>query len=191
MVDTTLADTTVLFDGRPAPLIYVSSGQIAAIVPYNVAGRTITQVQVNSGGRLTTPAAFAVTTASPAFFTFASSGRGPGALLNQDGSLNSATNPAARGSVVVLYATGEGATTPAGVDGKPAIAPLPKPVLPVEVRIADQVATLEYAGGAPSLVAGLLQLNVRVPTNIIGPEVPVTLRIGTVTSPRSVTLFVN
>ena len=191
LVDTTLADTTVLFDGRPAPLIYVSSSQIAAIVPYSVAGRTITQVQVNSGGRLTTPAAFQVATASPAFFTFASSGRGPGALLNQDGSLNSATNPAARGSIVVLYATGEGATTPAGIDGKPAIAPLPKPVLPVEVRIADQVATLEYAGGAPSLVAGLLQLNVRVPTNIVGPEVPVTLRIGTVTSPRSVTLFVN
>lgn len=191
LVDTTLADTTVLFDGRPAPLIYVSSGQIAAIVPYSVAGRTTTQVQVNSGGRLSIAAAFQVAPASPAFFTFASSGRGPGALLNQDGSLNSAANPAARGSIVVLYATGEGATTPAGIDGKPATAPLPKPVLPVEVRIADQIAPLEYAGAAPSLVAGLLQLNVRVPTNIVGPEVPVTLRIGTAASPRSVTLFVN
>ena len=191
LVDTTLADTSVLFDGRPAPLVYVSSGQIAAIVPYSVAGRTTTQVQVNSGGRLSIGAAFQVVPASPAFFTFASSGRGPGALLNQDGSLNSATNPAARGSIVVLYATGEGATTPAGIDGKPAIAPLPKPVLPVEVRIADQIATLEYAGGAPGLVAGLLQLNVRVPTNIVGPEVPVTLRIGALASPRSVTLFVN
>ncbi len=191
LVDTTLASTQVLFDGRAAPLVYVSSGQIAAIVPYAVAGRNVTQVQVNSGGRLTILTNLAVASASPAFFTSASSGRGPGAILNENGSLNSAGNPAARGSIVVLFATGEGATNPAGVDGKPSAVPLPRPVQPVEVRIGDQVATLEYAGGAPGLVAGLLQLNVRVPMNIVGPEVPVTLQIGPVASPRSVTVFIR
>ena len=191
LVDTTLAATQVLFDGRAAPLVYVSSGQIAAIVPYAVAGRTFTQVQVNSGGRLTNLMTFAVASASPAFFTSASSGRGSGAILNENGSLNSAANPAARGSIVVLFATGEGATNPTGIDGKPSAVPLPRPVQPVEVRIGDQVAILEYAGGAPGLVAGLLQLNVRVPTNIVGPEVPVTLQIGPVASPRSVTVFIR
>ena len=191
LIDTTLANTQVLFDGRAAPLVYVSANQISAIVPYAVAGRSATTVQVNNNGKLTNSLALAIATAAPALFTAASSGRGPAAILNENGSFNSASNPAARGSIVVLFGTGEGATTPAGVDGKLTAAPLPKPNQPVMLRIGDQVANLEYIGGAPGLVAGLLQINARVPDNLAAGEVPVTLQIGSVASPRSATVFVK
>ena len=191
LIDTTLANTQVLFDGRAAPLVYVSANQISAIVPYAVAGRSATTVQVNNNGKLTNSLALAVAAAAPALFTAASSGRGPAAILNENGSFNSASNPAARGSIVVLFGTGEGATTPAGVDGKLTAAPLPKPTQPVVLRIGDQVANLEYIGGAPGLVAGLLQINARVPDNLATGEVPVTLQIGSVSSPRSATIFIK
>lgn len=191
LIDTTLANTQVLFDGRAAPLVYVSANQISAIVPYAVAGRSATTVQVNNNGKLTNSLGLAVANAAPALFTAASSGRGPAAILNENGSFNSASNPAARGSIVVLFGTGEGATTPAGVDGKLTAAPLPKPTQPVVLRIGDQVANLEYIGGAPGLVAGLLQLNARVPDNLAAGEVPVTLQIGSVSSPRSATVFIK
>ncbi len=190
-IDTTLDNTQVLFDGRAAPLVYVSANQISAIVPYGVAGRSATLVQVNNNGKLTNSLGLVVGTAAPALFTAASSGRGPAAILNQNGSFNSASNPAARGSIIVLFGTGEGATTPAGVDGKLTAAPLPKPTQSIVVRIGDQVANLDYAGGAPGLVAGLLQINARVPDNLASGEVPITLQIGSVSSPRSATVFIR
>ena len=83
-------------------------------------------------------------------------------------SVNSAANPAARGSVIVLYGTGEGQTNPAGVDGRIAASVYPKPVLPVKVTIGrvDATAGILYVGAAPDLVAGVFQLNVTVPTGV-------------------------
>jgi uncharacterized protein (TIGR03437 family) len=108
--------------------------------------------------------------------------------LNEDGSLNSEENPATAGSVVVLYGTGEGQTDPLGVDGKPAVAPLPRPVLPVRVTIGGQDAEILYAGGAPGFTAGLLQLNVRIPAGATG-TVNVVLYVGEEAS-RAVTIVV-
>ena len=51
-----------------------------------------------------------VANASPALFTLYETGAGPGAILNQDATLNSPWNPATGGSVLVLYATGTGQT---------------------------------------------------------------------------------
>jgi uncharacterized protein (TIGR03437 family) len=77
--------------------------------------------------------------------------------------LNSAANPAARGSVVQIFAAAEGKTYPPGVDGKRAAEPLPKPLLPVPVSIAGLQADVHYAGGALGLIAGVFQVNVRAP----------------------------
>ncbi|MGC9972597.1 MAG: hypothetical protein ABSE56_18595 [Bryobacteraceae bacterium] len=112
---------------------------------------------------------------------FAYGGRPQAVVVNADASFNSASNPAARGSFVALFATGEGATTPEGVDGK----------LPVPDKWPAPAADLSVTfGGAPGEVlfkglifAGVLQVNVRVPQNApVGDAVPLTLTVGSVSS---------
>ena len=110
-----LMGTRILFDDAPAALIYVSAGQSSAIVPYGVAGRASTRVVVEYQGNMSVAVTMPVMAAKPALFSANSTGRGQGAILNQDGSPNTVTNRAAKGSVIVLFGTGEGATTPAGV----------------------------------------------------------------------------
>jgi uncharacterized protein (TIGR03437 family) len=191
LVDTLLADTRVVFDGVPAPLIYVSATQASAVVPYAVAGKTTTLAQVEYKGLKSAAVQLAVAETAPGIFTADASGRGQGAILNQDQSYNSASNPAAKGSVVTLYLTGEGQTDPAGIDGKPAGAPLPLPRAPVSVRIGDTAAEVLYAGGAPGLVAGVLQLNARVPQESSSGSVPVVVTIGGRSSQAGVTLAIQ
>jgi uncharacterized protein (TIGR03437 family) len=191
LVATTLSQTQVLFDGIPAPLLYVSSGQVSAIVPYGLAGHTNTQLVVTNDGKVSAALTIAVTNSAPALFTANSTGKGQGAILNQDGSLNSALNPAAKGSAIVLYATGAGETNPNGVDGLIAGSVLPKPVLPVSATIDGIAATVAYAGAAPGLVAGIMQVNVQIPDGVSSGVVPVVLKVGASTSPSGVTLSVR
>jgi uncharacterized protein (TIGR03437 family) len=188
---TTLADTRVLFDGSAAPLIYVSPNQISAVVPYGISGKSTTTVRVEYKGQAANGVVMPVSSTEPALFTFDASGKGPGALLNQNGSVNTADNPAAKGSVVVLYGTGEGATDQPGLDGKPSAVPLAKPKLPVRVRIAGREADILYAGAAPGLIAGVLQINVRIPADSPAGAVPVQLLVGDRSSPQNVTIAVQ
>jgi uncharacterized protein (TIGR03437 family) len=189
LVETALVGTRVLFDGTPAPLIFVQARQINAVVPYAMAAKTSSQIQVEYNGILSAPLSVPVLSSAPAIFTLDSSGQGPAAILNEDMGLNSVSNPARPGSIVVLYATGAGQTDPPGIDGKLAAAPLPQPVLPVSVTIGGLLADLIYAGSAPGEIAGVLQVNVRVPASALpGPAVPVLLTIGNLTSQPGVTL---
>ena len=190
LVDTTLAETQVTFNGIPAPIVYTSDKQLAAIVPYSVQGPSADLV-VSYQGHATNPMPVLINSASPALFTLDSSGQGQAAAVNQDGTINSAANPAPAGSIVSLYVTGEGATSPAGVDGKLASAPLPKPVLPVSVAIAGQPATVQYAGGAPGLVAGVMQVNVQIPVGTPSGNAAVILAVGTASSQSTVTIAVQ
>ena len=129
---------------------------------------------------------------SPAMFSLDRSGFGPGAILNQDYSVNGPGNRAAPGSVIQIFATGEGQTNPPGVDGKLATGALPAPNLPVSVTIGGLPAIVPYAGAAPGLVAGVVQVNAVVPLSIAsGSAVPVFLRFGGATSPRSVTVAIE
>ncbi len=187
----TLAGTRVLFDGAAAPLIYTSAGQLTAVVPDVVEGRVTTRVRVEFEGRRLNTIALPVVNAAPALFTADSSGRGPAAILNENGTPNAAAPPAARGSVVVVYLTGEGATNLAGVDGKPAAAPLPAPRLPVSVSIAGVGAPVLYAGGAPGLVAGVMQINVRIPAGVSSGPQPIVVNVGSASSRPDVTLAVQ
>lgn len=190
-VSSLLSDTRVLFDNVPAPLVYVSANQISAVVPYEVAGKTSTVIYIEYKGQRNNGIKAPVADVNPALFTFNASGRGPGAILNQDSSVNTGANPAKRGSTVVLYATGEGQTTPAGVTGKPAAAPLPRPALPVKVSIAGRDSAVSYAGGAPGFVAGVMQVNVRIPDDCPSGGVPVVLMVGNVSTPATVSVFVE
>jgi len=189
--DSYLGATAVLFDGVPAPLIYVSAGQSTAIVPYSVAGKSSTQMVIQYQGRSSVAAAVPVAAASPALFTSDSSGKNNGAILNQDLSYNGPSKPAAKGSIVVLFGTGEGQTTPNGIDGRPATTVFPSPVLPASVSIGGIDAVVKYFGAAPSLVAGVFQANVVIPAGVPSGSVPVVVKVGGVSSPAGVTMAVQ
>jgi uncharacterized protein (TIGR03437 family) len=115
------------------------------------------------------------------------------AAINQDGGNNSPSHPESRGNTLVMFATGEGETTPAGIDGALAVStPLPRPVLPVSVKIAGVPATVQYFGAAPGEIAGVMQLNVQIPTNApSGAAIPVSLQIGTNPSPATTTIAIH
>lgn len=187
-----LADVQVLFSGLPAPLLYVSATQTAAVVPYELIGRTDASVQVVYQGVRSNALNVQVAVSAPGIFTQTQTGTGAGAIINQDGSVNSAANPAAKGSVIAIYATGEGQTIPSGVNGKiNNDGTLPRPVLPISVTIDGQPAEVTYAGGAPGLVSGNLQVNARVPSGAASGTVAVVVTVGTNSSQAGVTLFVQ
>jgi trimeric autotransporter adhesin len=187
----TIDSTQVLFGGVASPLLYASSSQINAVVPFGVTGTT-TEVQITSQGQPTVSTTVPVQPASPALFSLQSNGGGSGAILNQDGSINSRSNPAARGSVVVLYGTGGGLTTPTSVDGLLTSKPYPAPILPFSVFIDTQPAKVLYAGAAPGIVAGALQINVVVPSNAsVAPFDQVDVTIGGYQSPTTVSVAVK
>jgi len=190
LVSTQLDGTSVQFNGIAAPIIYTSAHAVAAVVPYEVTG-TSTQVTVTYQGQTSVALQIQVAQSAPGLFTADSSGTGELAAINQDGSVNSASNPAAPGSIVTLFATGEGQTSPAGVDGKLAVAPLPKPLLPVLVAFGGIAANVSYAGGAPGEVAGVMQVNVQLPATVSGPAVPVLLTVGTAQSQTGATLAIT
>ena len=193
---TQLAGTTVSFTSTNAPILYTSATQVSAIVPYSMPIGGAADVTVRYQGQAFTQSSVPIAGSAPGVFTSNSSGTGAAAVVNQSGSINSPTSPAPVGSMISLYVTGEGQTTPSGVDGKPASAPLPKPVLPVAVTMAGQNALVTYAGGAPGLVAGLMQVNVQIPLsliqNFIGPAaVPVVVQVGSTYSQANVTITVS
>jgi uncharacterized protein (TIGR03437 family) len=187
---TSVLTTRVLFDGIPAPLIYVRGNQVVAVVPYEVAG-AITQVQVEYQGNRSNPVAIPVAPSAPGIFTVDGTGVGPGVVLNQDGSINTAINPAQRGDIVVFYATGLGQTLPASITGR--TTPLNLPVilqqpLPITVMIGNSKARILYDGPAPATIAGISQINVIVPLDApYGSTVPLTVQAGSAVS-RPVTV---
>ncbi len=191
-VATLTGNTRLLFDGTPAPLIYSVSGQVSAVVPYNVAGKSQVQLILEYNNVQSAPVTVPVAPAAPGLFTV-SGGAGQVVALQESGCCNSSTNPARRGEVLVLYATGEGQTNPPGRDGSLAeyatLAEFPRPLLPVSVLIGGQPAEILYAGAAPGFVAGLMQINLRIPaTAPTGDAIPITLRVGEATSRSGVTL---
>jgi len=186
---TEVAETQVLFNGQAAPLFYVQDSEINAQAPYEISGQSTVDVEViyqgQSRGTVTVP----VAASAPGIYAV-SAGTGLAQAVNQNGTLNSLADPAPLGSVVSLYATGEGLTNPAGVDGQPAAASSPQPVLPVTVTIGGSVAEVLYAGEAPGFV-GLLLVNARVPENLTATGlVPVVLHVGTAASQPGVTIAV-
>ncbi len=165
---------------------------MSAIVPYFIGdGRPNTRVAVQYNGQTSAVFTLPVAGSAPALFTADASGKGQGAILNEDGSVNSLSNPAAKGSVVVLYGTGEGATDPPGVDGKLGGEVLPKPTLPVTVSVDGKDAQVLYAGSAPGEVAGVIQVNVRLPNGVNSGAVPVVLQVGGASSQAGVILSVR
>ncbi len=189
---TTLGDTTVLFNNIPGPLFFVRQDQINVQVPYEVSLAGNAQIVVRS--KVGTSSAVLIPTgpSAPGIFTVGG-GRGQAALLNQDSTVNSATNPADRGTVVQIFMTGQGAVSPAVATG--ALAPTQPPFalasLPVAVTIGGKTATVQFSGLAPGFV-GLLQVNATVPQDVTpGAAVDLSVKVGDIASQGAVTLAVR
>ena len=190
-VETSLRGVTAAFDGTLAPLLFGEAGQINAVAPFAVAGKSTTVMTVSVPGGGTFTQTLPVSAAAPAMFVIGASGQG--AILNGNLSVNSAANPAARGSSISIYATGTGLLSPTATDGA-IVSPssLPLSVSPVTVNIGGLPATVSYQGGAPGLVAGVMQINAQVPAGVApGPAVPVTICAGGVAGLNTVTVAVN
>jgi uncharacterized protein (TIGR03437 family) len=193
-IPSTLAGVQVMFNNAAAPLIYVSATQIAAIVPWSMHNAGTAQVSVNYNGGTSVAMSVSVVDTAPGIFTANTTGSGQAAVVNADSTLNSAAHPAKIGAYISLFVTGEGATTPDGVDGKPAplSPPYPKPNAGVSVMIGGQPALVSYYGGAPGEVAGLMQVNVQIPPSIqTGDAVPVSVLVGGAASQTTATIAVS
>ncbi len=195
-VATELADTQVYFDGIPAPLAYTVRGEVGAVVPYEVAGHATTEVVVEYQGRKSAPVTIPVVASNPALFTQNRVGTGQAGILLETGCCNSPENPAVRGVITTVYATGEGLLhghIPTGsVSAYNAIAAYPKPTLPVKLTIGGVPAELDYAAAAPHAIAGLLQINFFVPKNApIGDAIPIVLTVGDASSSELATMAVR
>jgi uncharacterized protein (TIGR03437 family) len=192
----TLGGVQVFFGSTAATLLYVSAGQINAIVPYEVAGTSSTTVQVQYQQQTSSAATLAVQAATPGIFSQDRTGSGPGAILNQDSSLNASLSRATVGSVIQIFATGGGVTNPAQTDGllAPVAEPLPRiTALPVSVTIGGIPAQqIPYAGAGPGEIAGLTQIDAVVPAGVTpGLSVPVVVQIGSWQSQASLTIAVQ
>jgi uncharacterized protein (TIGR03437 family) len=178
---TELEGTTVTFNGMPAPIIYTSAGLVSVVAPYGISGSAKADIAVMYQGNTYT-ASMPVAAVTPTVFTANASGVGGAAALNQDQTVNSISNPAKAGSFITLYATGAGYTTTA-TDGKTAptdcgTACLGRPLQPVAVKIGNQCVIPSYAGDAPALIAGVMQVNAQIPATTLPGAVPVQVVIG-------------
>ena len=191
---TSLGGVQVMFGDTPAPLIYVSASQINAVVPYATAGSSVA-VTVSYNNATSPALTVPVQAATPGIFSYDRSGSGPGAILNQDYSVNSAARPAAKGSVVAIYCTGAGATVPSSTDGALATLTPPFPSLaaqPVTVTIGGVAADVVYSGAAPGALNGLTQIDAVVPGGLkSGTSVPVVVTIGGVSSQGNLSMSVQ
>ncbi len=166
----TLAGVQLLFNGKAVPLFFVGPGQINFQVPYGAAtsGTATLQVIDTVTGRILGETTAGMAPAIPGIFTQAANGSGAAIAQNEDGTLNTAANPAVAGKVIVLYGTGQGFIDNAPEDGTAPGKAAPSS-RPPTVFIGTEFVTGEdilYAGMAPTLV-GVWQVNVRIPKNQI------------------------
>ncbi len=168
IIPSALNGTSVTIGGKPAPLLYVSPGQINAQVPVDVPAGAQPVVVTSPVGA---SASFSLTVAAQAPAIFFS----PVAavLKNADYSLVSASNPAHAGDILLVYCTGLGATT--GGPGTGALAPATPAATQTAVTatMGGQNATVVYSIASPGFV-GLYQVAVTVPAGLSG-SVPVVL----------------
>src|SRR5260370_41544960 len=113
-----VAGVQVCFDGVAAPLLSVSAKEIDLVAPFGLANKSATTIQVQYNDVKSNAVQVAVTGIALQLLE----------VLNADGSVNSASNPAAAGSAMALYLSGVGQTDPPSQDGQVNAAPLAAPV---------------------------------------------------------------
>lgn len=176
---TTLGGVQVLGSAGPLPLLYVSANQINTVAPFDA---TVPETFQVSGPSTSAMVAMQSVVSDPSVFNSGAINGIPEAVaINQDGSLNSAANPAAPGSTVAIWVNGAGAFQGGGyADGSQVQSDLINLNAPVEVLFDSGgggagftfgfQSMVTYAGGAPGLVAGVAQVNFQIPTDLPTPS---------------------
>lgn len=193
IVTTRLGGVRVLFNGTPGPIVFAFSNQVTAIVPFEMEGQSTAAIQVEHSGATSSPVNVPVVNSVPGIFTLDGSGTGVIAAWNQDGSLNSSSNPAAAGSTVTMFLTGAGQTTPAGIDGLVSTDPSNLGAVAQHIRalIGGQPATVAYAGNSMGLVSGIVQVNLVVPAGLSNRSHLVRVYIGSGETQDAVSISVQ
>ena len=188
-INSTLGGVSVTFNGTPAAILYCSASQTSVLVPYELSSSGPATVSVTYRGQTATLQVPVAATA-PGVFTLDFSGNGQAVALNIDDSVNTSKNPASAGSVITLFATGEGLTSPGGEDGVVNDRIIREPQAAVSLTIGGKTAQILYAGSAPGSVQGVMQVEALIPAGLSG-AVPAVLTVGTVSSQANVTVSVK
>jgi len=169
---TNLGGASVQFGSATVPLLFSSTGQVNAIIPYGMAVNTTQQVFVSLGSSISVPEPITMAGAAPGIFTV----DGKQGIVFDGANIANATNPAKAGDTLVIYCTGLGEVTPSVLAGTPApISPLSNTVNTVTATIGGIAASVQFAGLTPGF-AGLYQVNAVVPTGVTpGNQVPLIL----------------
>jgi uncharacterized protein (TIGR03437 family) len=163
--------TEVLFNAISAPILSIDDTRLLVQVPLEIAAFDSVQIEIRSMDARLAQIPASVVAAAPALFADSS---GQASAANEDGTVNSVSNPAPRGSIVTFYGTGQ------GVSG-----------LPVSMSIDGLAADVLYAGPAPAY-AGMLQIDARVPAGYTTPgNLSVAVTVGQASSQAGVTIAVK
>ncbi len=163
-----LGQTRVWFNLRPAPLYFVSPGQVNAQVPWELAGQTNVQVVVTRNGAASLPVIANLAPAAPGIFLIRENA---GVVVNAStGRLVDRQTSVRRGEALVIYASGLGAVAASSATGVPAssteLEPTREPVAAL-VSTNGQASELQmlFAGSAPGFI-GVNQVNAIVPLSV-------------------------
>ncbi len=193
-VSNTLSGVQVLFDDIPGTPTYVSSTQINVIVPYEIAGRAQTNVVVSYQNQESAAITQSVVNQAPGIYTFSATGAGQAAALNQNFTFNGpaaglvingqslSTAPASAGQVIAIYMTGGGQTNPPSATGTVTPTATLYPISGVTATINGVTAPVDFAGAAPGLVTGVIQVNLIVPAGVHGNNLSLVVTINGSTS---------
>ena len=189
---TQLAGTSVSIGGTPAYVTYAQDGQINVLVPFNVSGLQNTTIQVQYNGMAGNGVTVPVVPSSPGIFT---QQYGPGQvwMVNQDGTFNSSSNPAARNSYVTFWVTGQGAVNTPLPDGtQPSGPQYPIPILPVSVSLGGVAVPTPNIAFDGLVYSGEVQINLLIPANTpTGSALPLVVTIGAASSRTDATIAIR
>ncbi|SPE39466.1 conserved exported hypothetical protein [Candidatus Sulfopaludibacter sp. SbA3] len=166
----------VLVGGVAGKIVSAAATQVNFIVPASaVPGAT--PISVLAGGAQLASGQFTVSAAGPGIFVLdGTNPQQPGAVENQDSTVNSTGNRAKVGSAIQIFATGYGP-----LDSKGSA--------PVRVFLGDLSAQVLYSGPAPGL-PGLWQINALIPQGTPTGQLPLFLSAGNLTS-NGVTIWIQ
>ncbi len=157
-------DVRVWFDANRAPLLAQQPNQLTVAVPFAVAGRASAKVRVEVDTLSSRDLEVRVADTAPGIYTVNGSGRGFAVGFNEDGAPN-ADNPAPAGTLVTIALTGLGQTDPPGSDGnRPEPGQGPRPLAPVEIKVAGVVADLIACFSPDGQAEGAIQCQFRLPS---------------------------